>query len=179
MSRYFKPFQPAPRTVPASSHKSGLKASAGTLANNLSKIVNPNPDRMQTRDDEGFNVDETIEIYMSSVDTLGPETPPVILHSLTLRSKSRSSCLTPDTGSPSLVLTPADALPHGPVSSSKDFLDTSSVVFDSYLHQVLPSTLSVVRGVNHRRFGKTAKDIAAAKGKENRFVVARQTRWPS
>ena len=177
MSRYFKPFQPPPRMIPASSHKSGLKASTGTHANNFSRVENLNADRMQTQGDEDFNA--TIEISLSTVDTLGPETPPIISHNLTLRSKSRSPFLIPVTGSPSLVLTRANSTTDGPVLSSMDFLDTSSAVFDSGHRQALPPAPSVARDVNHGRSGKTAKGIAAANGKENQFVVARQTRRPS
>jgi hypothetical protein len=126
MSRYFKPFKPVPRTA-APSPKPEMKATTGLFSDRSCGADN---NRMQAHDDEDVDTDETLDISMSTVDTLGPETLLVPPHNRALKSKSRYSLLTPNIGGQLSVLTSTvNNFPDRPVSSSRDLFGTSSVVF--------------------------------------------------
>src|ERR1700685_2898620 len=84
MSRYFKPFKPVLRTIPNSLSKPNLKNTTSVAPVSCFGAGNRNIIRMQA-EDEDLDLDKTLDILISTDDTLGPETPP-ITHNISVRS---------------------------------------------------------------------------------------------
>jgi len=122
-------------------------------------------------EDEDLNFDKTLDISMSTAETLGLETPPI--HSISVRSTPCHSSQTSDTGGPLLVLQPSiSTLTGGFVFDSEDVLDTYIIVDSGDAR----TSFSVTKDAAFNGPVKMDSEVPAAKEKENiaeKAIVAR------
>jgi len=158
MSRYFKPFKPTLRTSTNS-----LPDPEGNAAPGISSTCSSGADcqdttRMRADDVEGI---ETFDISASTVDTLGPETPPMTPHNHLSKFKTRSSFVSPDISGGQIILpSSVNKLLDGSVLGSWDLFLTRSAVGAQPL-------ASVSNRVGCDGFAMVDKEVTASKGKEN------------
>ncbi len=156
MARYFKPVKPMPRSGSNSSPKRERNTTAGVSAIGSSDAHGLDIVRMQFYD---VGVDTTLDISISTIDTLGPETPPTTPHNLLVKSQTPHSLVTSDI-SKELVILPSTMAPHRVLGTCH----TRSVLFELDEAQV---PLSASNGFSCDGIATVDKEVMAAKGKEN------------
>ncbi|KIM82158.1 hypothetical protein PILCRDRAFT_820528 [Piloderma croceum F 1598] len=161
MSRYFKPFKTTLRTSTNSLPDPERNAAAGISSTYSSEANCQDAARIRADDVEGIEIGETFD---TTVDSLGPETPPMTPHNLPSKFKTRSSLVSSDISGGQIIFPlSVNKLQDGSVLGSWDLFHTRSAV-DSDGAQPL---VSVSNRVGCDGFATVDKEVMASKGKEN------------